>query len=219
MKKLINCIITAILAVSLISCGGANKEEEEQRQAAKGLGTALGELVKMGKEMEKSAKENEGKMAARRAKGDTMAMPYAELQKLLPASVEGYKPDGEPDGGSVNMTGMSYSSAEQRYKNEKGDWLKVSIVDYNQAYAMYSSLTGLWAVGMSIDTPEEKANGVKLENDIAGWEVFKKKSKNAIVTLGVGDRFWVNVEANNQSNTDLVKSVAQSVDLSKLSEL
>ena len=216
MKKTLSTIVLAAITLSLISCGGGKKDEEEVAEV-KGLGGALGALAKMGKEMEKSATESKGKQAERRAKGDTLAMPYADLQKFLPV-IDGYKMD-EPGGGSVNMTGMSYSNAEAKYTNDKGNWIKVSIVDYNQAYSMYAAATAMWAMGMSIDTPTEKANGFKLDDKMGGWEVFQKKSKEATVTLGVGERFWVNVEANEQSGTDFVKGIAKSIDIAKLSAM
>ncbi len=215
MKKIFNAIAVLVLTVSLVSCGG--KKEEEEQAEVKGLGSALGALAKMGKEMEKNAAQSKGKLEERRAKGDTLAMPYADLQKYLPV-IDGYKM-GEPDGGSINMSGMSYSSAEGKYTNDKGDRVKVTIMDYNQAYSMYTAATAMWAMGMSIDTPEEKANGFKLDDKIGGWEVFKKKSKEANVTLGVGERFWVSVEADKQENTEWVKSIAKSIDLGKLSAM
>ena len=217
MKKIICSVILVALTLPLVNCGGASKKEEEEEAAVKGLGGALGSLMKMGKEMEKSAKESQGKQAERRAKGDTLAMPYADLQKYLPV-IDGYKM-GEPDGGSVNMNGMSYSNAEGKYKNDKGNWIKVSIVDYNQAYAMYSAATAMWAMGMSIDTPSEKANGFKIDDNVGGWEVFQKKSKKAAVTMGIGDRFWINVEADAQENTEFVKEIAKKIDISKLAAI
>jgi len=214
MKKLIRLLPIAILGLSLVSCGGGGKEkEEEEVNVSK---NPLEALVAAGEAIEKSANAGETKMKERRAKGDTLAMPYADLQKYLPA-IDGYTMD-EPNGATVNMGAVSYSNAEAKYK--KGDsWVKVTIIDYNQAYAMYSAATAMWAMGMSIDTPNEKAGGIKFGDDVGGWEVFQKKSKKAAVTLGVGSRFWVNIEADDQENTDFVKSVAKSIDLSKLSAM
>ncbi len=181
------------------------------------MGGALGGFLKAGKEMGDAAKKSEDRMKERRAKGDTMAMPYAELQKYLPA-IDGYKMS-EPDGGSINMTGMSYSNAEGRYKNDKGKRIKVSIIDYNQAFALYSAATAMWAMGLSVDTPTEKACGYKVDDKTGGWESYKKKSRQACVTLGIGDRFWISVEVDDQDNTDFAKQIAKSVDLSKLAAI
>ena len=211
MKTFRNIIFFSILTCSIVACGGAKKEENADEKSSANAFEALSD---MGKEMEKVS----NKMKERRAKGDTLAMPYADLQKFLPSSINDYK-TSEPSGASINMTGMSYSSAEVKYKNDKDGWIKISIIDYNQAYGLYSAASAMWAMGISVDTPEEKANGIKLDDQIGGWEVFKKKHNKANITLGVGERFWVNVEANEQTNTELVKSIAKSIDLAKLASL
>ncbi len=222
MKKIVAIIILSALTASFSGCGesAAEKEEREKKEREakfKSVGGALGALVKMGNSMGKAAKVSEDKRKARRAKGDTLAMPFVELEKFLP-TIDGYKMS-EPDGGSINMTGMSYSSAEATYKNDKGERIKVSIVDYNQAFALYSTATMMWSMGLSVDTKTEKACGFKLDNSAGGWESYKKKSKKAQVTLGIGDRFWINVEADKQENTDLVKEIAKSIDIKKLSAI
>jgi hypothetical protein len=70
-----------------------------------------------------------------------------------------------------------------------------------------------------MDSPDEKANGLKLDNDIVGWEDFHKKTKEVDVTLGIGYRFYLTVHADNQESTEFAKSVAKSMDLSKLASM
>ncbi len=209
MKKL----ILLALPVSLIitSCGGKAEEEKE-----KTADNPLEALENYAEETQQAQGEAEQKIAERRAKGDTLAMPYEELMKFLPASIDGYTKE-EPNGATVNVPGSSYSSADCNYTNDKGERVHVTIVDYNQAYGMYNGLTAMWA--FSVDTPEEKSNGVKLDNNIAGWEQFRKKSGDAVITLGVGYRFWVQVEADAQKDTEGVKEIAKSIDLDKLASM
>jgi hypothetical protein len=212
MKTTFKLFSAALLSAALVSCGGKIDEEAEKPAT-----NPLEALVQAGEEMEKAANEGEAKMKERRAKGDTLAMPYAELQKYLPR-VDGFKAE-EPSGSNIDMPGMSYSSAEAKYTKDDGTWIKVTIVDYNQAYSLYSAATAMWAMGMSVDTPTEKAGGLKFEGDIGGWETFHKQNKVATVVLGVGSRFWVSVEGEKQEGTDFVKSVAKLIDLKKLSAL
>ncbi|WP_165903862.1 hypothetical protein [Hymenobacter gummosus] len=47
-------------------------------------------------------------------------------------------------------------------------------------------------------------------------ETLDKKEHKATVTMGVGERFLVTVEASDQRDTELVKSVARSLDLGGL---
>lgn len=221
MKKVLTIVLLAVISFSLFSCGESarEKEERERKERAakfKSVGGALGALVKMGNGMGKAAKISGEKRKLRRSKGDTLAMNYIDLQKFLPV-IDGYTME-DPGGGSVNMTGMSYSNAEGRYKKGKGETIKVSIIDYNQAFALYSAATMVWSMGITIDTEYEKASGFKPEYSSGGWESFKKETKRSQVTLGISDRFFINIEAEKQENTDFVKEIAKSIDLKKLSE-
>jgi hypothetical protein len=212
MKKISLFIFPLVAALSLASCGGKPKDEEVPPT------NPIQALANAEKNMAAGTNAADAKIQARRAKGDTLAMPYADLEKYLPENVDGYK-KGEPTGESMNMTGMSWSTAEVDFTNDKNETIKVTLVDYNQAASMYTSMAAVWGSGFSMDSPEEKANGIKLDNDIAGWEDYHKKSKDVDVTLGIGYRFYLTVHADNQENTEFAKSVAKSMDLAKLSSL
>ncbi len=213
MKKLIYQSIVIAFVLSGISCGGNSNEMKEEKPK-----NTVEAITQIGEQMKKGSSDANTKMKERKAKGDTLAMNYKELQKYLPLSIDGYK-TGEPNGTSINMQGMSYSSAEATFKKDNGDHIKVTIIDYNAAYGIYTAATAMWAIGMNVETPEEKVSGIKMDNEIGGWETFKKKRKDATVTLGVGYRFWVNIEANNQESTDFIKSVAKSMRLDDLAKL
>jgi hypothetical protein len=219
MKKTFVIISAFVFTFALSSCAGkkAGDEKVDEQSVDKPTNTLEG-LANMGNEMEKGNDAAQAKIKERRAKGDTLAMPYADLQKYLPASVNGYTRE-EPDGESINMAGASYSTASVNFKKDNGDNIKVTLMDYNAAYGMYSSVTALWAMGMSVDSPEEKAEGVKFDGSIGGWEDYHKKTKDATITLGIGYRFWLEVEGTNQDGVDFVKSVAKTMDLSKLDNL
>ena len=100
-------------------------------------------------------------MEERKAKGDTVSMPYAELQKLLPTNISGYAKEGEPKGESINMVGMSYSTASQVYKNGDAE-ITVNIMDYNASYAAFGAATAMFATGFSVDNDEEHLGAVDL---------------------------------------------------------
>lgn len=74
------------------------------------------------------------KMEERRAKDDTISMPYADLKKRLPSSISGYTKEGNPKGESMNMVGVYYSTVSQIYKSGNGE-ITVNIIDYNDSYA------------------------------------------------------------------------------------
>lgn len=203
--------ITASLLVG--SCGG---KVDEMRQVAENVK----ELSKAGENMEKANQANEAKREERRKRGDTLAMPYQELQKYLPESVSGYTPQ-EPSGSTMNMTGMSYSTAARRYTKSAADGseesVEVTIIDYNASSELYTGMTALWGANFSM----EDQNGYQRSfdagvKDVAGWEHYDKQNKNSDITAALGGRFILTVKVTAQPNNDLAKSIVKSMKLSDL---
>jgi hypothetical protein len=220
MNKLNKVLLPSLLTFTLISCGSADKKNDSNDQS-KADNTASQTTVSnpmAGADNKSTEDTYAAKMKERKAKGDTLAMPTADLQKYLPQTIDGYTA-GLPTGGSVNMGSMSYSSANISFKKANGDWVRVSIIDYNQAYNLYSTASAVWKMGISVDSPEKKQNSIKLDNTEGGIEDYNNKSKDASIKVGVGSRFWVAIEANNQTDTEMLKSIAKSMDLSKMAAM
>lgn len=197
MKKSL-LLISAILFI--VSCG----KVKDAANAAEGL-----------KNYAEGMKESASKMEERKAKGDTISMPYTDLQKLLPSNIAGYTKDGDPKGESMNMVGMSFSTASQVYKNGDAE-ITVNIMDYNASYAAFGAATAMFATGFSVDNDEEYLGAVDLGiSGVKAWEDVKKKEKRSTVMAGVNDRFLVTAEGRNVE-TDVVKDAIKSVDLAKL---
>jgi len=172
--------------------------------------------MKMSENMQKNAEKMQKNMEDKK---DAKAIHYEELIKYLPESINGYELVGEPKGASMDMSGMSYSSAEVRYKNGNGDHINISLLDYNAAYSMYSMATAMWASGFKIDTSEEIAQSLNFSDNVNGWESFKKKSNKATIILGLGDRFLLTIEGDNQKNTANLKDIAKSMKIEELASL
>jgi hypothetical protein len=201
MKKTLLPIVSFFLGLLLFSCG----KVRDAANAAEGL-----------KNYAEGIKESTSKMEERKAKGDTVSMPYSELQKLLPTNISGYAKDGDPKGESINMAGMSYSTASQVYKNGDAE-ITVNIIDYNASYAAFGAATAMFATGFSVDNAEEHLGAVDLGvSGVKAWEDVKKKEKKSTIMAGVNDRFLVSVEGRNVE-VDVVKEAVKAVDLGKLS--
>jgi methionine synthase II (cobalamin-independent) len=197
MKKSLLFLSTILF---LVSCG----KVREAANAAEGL-----------KNYAEGLKESTSKIEERRAKGDTISIPYADLQKLLPASISGYTKDGDPKGESISMVGMSYSTASQVYKNGDAE-ITVNIMDYNASYAAFGAATAMFATGFSVDNAEEHLGAVDLGiSGVKAWEDVKKKEKRSTIMAGVNDRFLVSVEGRNV-DVDVVKEAVKAVGLEKL---
>lgn len=204
-------LLLAFPIILLTACGGDKKEEPIDVEK-----NPLGALMKMGENM----KENAEKMEKKAKDGkNAVAIHYEELIKYLPESVAGFKRNEDPSGASMDMGEMSYSSAEVRFENEKGDRINITLLDYNAAYSMYSMATAMWASGFKIDTSEELGQSINLGENINGWESFRKKQKDASIVLGIGDRFLLTIEGNNQKDCEFLKGIAKSMDIKKLASI
>jgi hypothetical protein len=152
-------------------------------------------------------------------RGDTLAINYKELQKRLPSAIEGYTASGDPEGQSMQMTGMHYSTAKQNYK--KGDeTLSVQLMDYNGAAAMFTAATAMMGSGMEIEDDNQLMRGVDMGiPGVKAYETLEKKNHKAGLVLGIADRFFVAIEASGQNDTGLVKSAAKSLDIASLAKM
>lgn len=210
--KNFNKFLIISLSIILFSCGGEEKSQEDNIDVEK---NPLGAAMKMAKNMQEQAEKMQKDMEERK---DAKAMHYEELMKYLPTKIDGYTAE-EPDGGTIEMHGTSYSNADITFKNEAGERIKISLLDYNAALSMYSMATAMWTSGLKIDTKDELAQSYNINDNISGWESFQKKSGNASITLGVSNRFMLTIEADNQENCNNIKSIAKNMDLDKLASL
>ena len=131
---------------------------------------------------------------------------YKDLEKFLPSDVEGYEKE-DPEGNSLNMAGLLVESASAEYTNPNGNYIRVSILDYNAAPSVYKTETAMWGKGITIDSDDEYAKSFSLNNELNGWESFQKINKKANVVVGVANRLLISVEANNQLDAEKSKDI------------
>jgi hypothetical protein len=204
--------ITSLCGLSFFlffSCNTANKAKEAANN--------ISSLKDMAENITKNAEKMNDKIAERKASGDTLAIPYKDLQKYLP-SISGFEADGSPKGESVNMAGMSFSTTNQNYKNGT-ESIKVSVTDYNSAYSIFTGVTAMMGAGFSIDNDDETARGVSMGMDnVKGYETIRKKSKNATLVLAIAERFLVSIEGSDMDNTNKLQEVAKQMNLAELAK-
>jgi hypothetical protein len=209
MKKIKYYFGIGLIAL-LTACGGggdkksAEAEDKKENSVADAIEDAGDKLANA---LDKIKSE-------RKKKGDTLAIPYKELQKYLPQEIKGYTLASDMKGQQMNMQGMSFSRAEGTYKKGE-ERLEVSLNDYNQAFGLLQMLTMAWSMGISEENDSGKSGVVTLGGH-KGWEEYRKESKEARVLLAINERFFIEVTAENQSDTEFAKSVAQSLNLSEL---
>jgi len=202
MKSTIRFIAFFSLLVVVASCSCDRYDE------AKNALNAVKNLAENADDIQESMDEANKRMEDRKKRGDTLAIHYEKLAEYLPESFAGYKKDGDIDGGTTTSPGLgSFSNVSQRYLNASGDEVEIDIVDYNTAFAMYSTIMAAYASGIEIDNTEEQIKGFEYSDEIKGWTVLRKKDHVAEAYIGVNDRFHISVQADNQESTDFVIDV------------
>jgi hypothetical protein len=194
----------------IMACGGRDKGVEKNEDLS------VTDLPEVAKKMGEEVKQAQDRWAERKAKGDTLAMPYKDLQAYLP-DVNGYSKDGGPKGSQVNMPGMgSWSQTDQEYSN--GDKrIKVQIVDYNASQMAFSGVTAMYKMGYSMEDDNEKSGTIDIGlKDVAAYETIYKKDKRSKLVLIVADRFMIELENEGSEDPEFLRSVAKNMKLSEL---
>ena len=201
MKTVLSISSILLSSAILLSCGlGRNKDTV--------IKTKDGEIT---------VNNIQKKRHERKAKGDTLAMNYKDLQKYLP-DVAGYEKDGDPEGESMSMPGFgSFSKAEQQYKS--GDkTIDVELLDYNQSALGFTTAATMFSMNIQMENDSEKSGsfdtGMKL---VKGYEQVFKKDNNATVTYAIADRFMLTIKSRGSNDADVLKAIAKSMNLAELS--
>lgn len=147
------------------------------------------------------------------AQTETKATHYTELKKHLPAIIQGYKAEKEAQGATMDMSGMSYSTASQEYINGNKK-ITINIVDYSATAMLYTQATAIWNSNMAFEDDKQKAGTIEVDG-FKGWEVIHKDNGSVELMLGVFDRYFIAIKVN-EGSSDLAKAVVKELALSKL---
>ena len=148
----------------------------------------------------------------------TEALDYKKLQEYLPDEIDGYTAQ-EPDGGSMSMNGVSFSTATIEFTNDEGGTVDIAIMDYATAASTYQMSTAMWASGFSIENDEISAHSIDWGDEIAGWEQIDKEDNVATIMLGVNGRFLVTVSVSDQKSADFTEEIMKLIDIDSLKNL
>lgn len=172
-----------------------------------------GKLTEIGKQIGDIAKEQKKKAERRKEKGDTAALHYKELAKFMP-DIAGYTSEKGAKGSVNKAMGFSISTSKQKFTNDAGEDIDISIVDYVGASALYSIAAAAIKSDFYSESDEELIRTLDLGmEDVIGMEVLDKEQKKATLTVGVGDRFLITMNAENQEDTEGLKALLKEMDL------
>ncbi|GAB3224155.1 hypothetical protein GCM10027346_04000 [Hymenobacter seoulensis] len=208
MKKL----ATLLLGTSLLTTAC------EQAQQAKESYTAISKLKDAGERLETSMDEAKTQREEREKRGDTLSLPYKDLQAYLPTEVSGFTA-ANPTGQSMKMSGIAFSTAGRDFTKDSVT-VKTELIDYNGANQMYQGASAMLGLGLESEDDDQitKSSSLGIKG-ASGMETYRKKDREAEILLAVGGRFLVKVSADKQSDLALVESVAKQINLEKLAEM
>src|SRR4051812_35994303 len=145
----------------------------------------------------------------RKAKGDTMALPYKDLQVYFP-DVAGYARDGAPKGSDVNSPGMgSWSESSEEYVN--GDKrVSLKITDYNGAWQTFQGMTAIYGMGFKTEDDTKKYEHADLGmKHIYAYQVTYKTEKKSELVVIVNDRFMINLDSEGENDGRFLRDIAK----------
>lgn len=117
-----------------------------------------------------------------------------EISQLVPKKIKGYYEDGESKSSLIKMGDIRYSLCERKFINGKQK-IMILLFDYKEAGIMYKQAMRKW------DDELVENDSLILRNitmiNCTGWESYNKQSSTSQIFLGICDRFFLMISANN----------------------
>ncbi|MGE0442153.1 MAG: hypothetical protein AB7S39_16850 [Gemmatimonadales bacterium] len=203
--------LVGLVAVAAVGCGKAKDTSDAVGAAVQAAANAP--------KVETAMAAAEAMRNERIARGDTVAIPYAELKTYLPESIDGYTPEGEAEGSQQSMPGFSLSQAERTWEKTgvtEGDVpsVHVTIADFGGTEQAYGMIAAPLFMGFTQEDDHHRAGATPTSvADAAAWEEYDKDTRDAKITLVARYRYLISVEARNQTEDQsaMVKRVAEEV--------
>jgi len=185
MKKL---LLLAVATPLLLFTACKSKEEKKNESETT---TTTDNAAKVTGSITETGETKNANWERRKAKGDTVAMPYKDLQAYLP-DVSGYTREGGAKGSQMNIPGAgSWSQAEQEYKNGEKE-ATVSIFDYNSAYQTFEGLTAVYKMGFSSEDDNRKQASVDIGvKNVGDYETIDKQNKQTERIIAGAETFFL----------------------------
>lgn len=127
------------------------------------------------------------------ARGQEVLAPE-KILKLTPEKIKGYIVDGEGRSTLIKMGTIRYSLVERRFAKGK-EKVKILLFDYKEAPIMYKQAMRRWDKE-SVVTDSLVLRSIELQN-CTGWESYNRYAYTSQIFLGICDRFFLMISAEN----------------------
>ena len=145
------------------------------------------------------------------------AIDYQKLLPLLPEAPEGWTTD-KPEGSTEDVGGFRITNVHRDYRKGEGDTAPsaaISILDSAANPDYVSATSAAW--NDTSETADGYGKPVTIDGN-AGREDYDKLQKHASLWVMVANRYFVQIELQNQDPTELQEWIKR-VDLKKLAEI
>lgn len=136
--------------------------------------------------------------------GQELLTPDA-IAKLMPTKVKGYNQDGDLRSSTMKMGDLRYTLCERRFTKKKQS-IKILLFDYKEANIMYQQAMKRWT------SPHIVTDSVVFRNistdTYLGWESYNRKSSTTQIFVGIKDRFFLMISADNVELASLQEVLA-----------
>src|SRR5215468_9898680 len=145
------------------------------------------------------------------------AVDYQKLLAILPEPPSGWTAD-KPEGSTEDVGGFKITNVHRDYHKGEGGkapTAAISILDSVANPDYVSATTAAWNTNTEGDEGYDKS--VTIAGN-PGFEAFEKESKHATLWLMVANRYFIQIELQNQDPSELQEWLKR-VDLKKLAAI
>jgi hypothetical protein len=142
---------------------------------------------------------------------------YEKLVPILPDAPQAWTAD-KPEGSTEDVGGFRITNVHRDYHKGEGDkapTAAISILDSVANPDYVSATTAAW--NNNSETNEGYSKSVTIEGN-PGFEAFEKESKHATLWVMVANRYFLQIELQNQDPRELQEWIKR-VDLKKLATI
>ena len=137
---------------------------------------------------------------------------FKELLPFVDMKIPGWTMEGKPSGSTLKQGQVMLS--ETRVSFKAGDkTLEIIIMDF-----LGKTIPFLTGQQLQMESTEETVRTTEVQG-FKAFETFHHQDKQGELNISVADRFWVKIDGEGIDNLEVLKNVAQQMDLKKLATL
>lgn len=134
-------------------------------------------------------------------------LPFVDLK------IPGWQMEGKPGGTTLKQGKVSVSEARATYRADDKT-LEIVIMDFLGKPMPFLAM----GQQLEMETNDEQVRTTTVQ-DFKALETYRKQDKQGELNISVADRFWVKIDGDSIESPEVLKTVAQQMDLKKLATM